>query len=218
MAGRNERDAGRAPCHRWPGSSGCHSITWDQHKENMKPGPPKGLDTPYGPPKGLDTIGTPAPGEAPGPAGPPAPGEAPAPPPRVWAPDSGYNDAVGLAKRRYEGTIGELDTAERTTKFEYGYDDPTNPFSRVGEMKRAYLNRGKSITGNLAARGQLYSGYHQAKQASNQRAQSKDAAALRQAYDAALDAIRGRRVRAGVEREEGELGARNESMARQGVS
>jgi len=172
-------------------------------------GPPKGIPAPPGPPKGI-----PWPGGASDAPAPPAP-----PPPKpTWAPDSGYNDAVGLNKRRYEGTTGELDTAERTTKFDYGYDDPTNPFSRVGEMKRAYLGRGKQITGNLAARGQLYSGYHQAKQASNQRAESKEAAALRRAYDAEIERIRRGRTRAQIEREEADIGARNESMSRQGVS
>jgi hypothetical protein len=145
------------------------------------------------------------------------PAAPPAAPP-TWQPDSGYNDAVALAKRRFEGTIGDLDTEGRQTEFEYGFNDPTNPFSRVNEAKRDFLTKGKQITGGLANRGNLYSGVHQARLDVNRRNEDKNMAAMRAAYQARLDSIRSRRTGAQTTREEEELRARIESMGRQGVS
>lgn len=147
----------------------------------------------------------------PAPAAPPAP---PAPP--VWSPDSGYSDSVAMAKRRYEAAIGGLDAEERNTNFEY--NDPTNPFNRINEAKRIFLQRGKSITGGLASRGQLYSGVHQARLDVNRRDEEKDAASAKAEYEKRIADIKSRRGAASTAREEEELRARLESMSRQGVS
>lgn len=142
---------------------------------------------------------------------------APKPPPQ-WTPDSGYNDAVSLAKRNYEAALGGYDKAERETEHEFGFNDPTNPFSRVNEAKRTFLGRGKAITASTAARGHLYSGIHQARRDANLREEDKHMAAQRRAYEERLDAIRTGRATAASTREEEELRARMDSMTRQGAS
>jgi hypothetical protein len=185
--------------------------------------PQKGTPTPISPTGDGNTQtggpmagGNVGPMAVPAPGGPAGPG-APAPPP-AWAPDSGYNDAVGLARRKYEAAIGQADTDERTTKFEFGFDDPTNPWSRVNEAKRQFLNRGAAITGGLGARGHLYSGVHQARRDSNRRLEDQNMAGMRAQYQARLDALAARRTGAKTTQEEDELRARLESMARQGVN
>lgn len=217
----------KGPCHRWPTNpSQCHSVEWTSltpqqrvsfaHKNGTKYDPAL-MAWDQGIASGNWGGAQPSSGQ-PQTYQPPAASAAAAPPPPVWAPDSGYNDAMAIAKRRYEATTGDLDTAERTTKFEFGFDDPTNPFSRANEMKKQHLQRGMAITGGLASRGHLYSGVHQARLDVNRRNEEKNFAALRAAYQARLDEIRTRRTGAQTSREEEELRARIESMARQGVN
>lgn len=136
-------------------------------------------------------------GSAPAPAAPPAPPT----PPRVFAPDAQYNDQVGLINRQYEQQTGELDQAERKTKYLYGFDDPTNPFSRAAESKRDYLQRASGITNSLAARGQFFSGARQRQLHENSREADKSLAELRLAYEDALDNLRNQRSRLPLSKE-----------------
>lgn len=170
-------------------------------------GPPKGLPAPAPPAKGIPWPG----GSSTAPAAPAAPARAPF----QWTPDSGYNDAVGLNKRAYDETIGNLDTDERNTKFDFGVDDPTNPFSRMSELKRTYLAQGRGSSVSLANRGQLYSGANLNAIARNKRNEEHSTADLRQAYEAALEAIRRGRVTAKTKQETDDLGAYQSSFDRQ---
>lgn len=169
--------------------------------------PPKGIPAAPAPPKGV-----PRPGSVGVPATTPA---APAAP--QFSPDSGYNDALSLAHRQYLNTIGGLDTAERTTRYDYGFDDPTNPFSRVNDLKRDFLMKGNYIGNLAAASGQLYSGSRQNSLNVNNRNQDESYAALQAAYRAALDQISGQRTGAGNAEEAASLQAFQEAMARQGI-
>lgn len=211
------------PCHRWPTDPNkCHSVEWTSLTPQQRVAFAHKNGTKYdaalmawdqGIVGGNWGGAQPSSGQ-PQTYQPPAAAAAPAAP--VWAPDSGYNDAVAMAKRRYEGTIGGLDAEERETNF--AYNDPTNPFNRINEAKRIFLQRGKAITGGLASRGQLYSGVHQARLDVNRRNEEKDAASAKAEYEKRLADIRSRRTTAQTSREEEELRARLESMARQGVN
>lgn len=135
--------------------------------------------------------------------------------PFSYVPDSGYNDEVALNKKRYDDTTGNLDKTESTTKFDYGFDDPTNPNSRVTEMKRQFLAKSNGDQVNLNSRGMLFSGANLRAIDRNKRNEDKGSADLRAAYDAALDAIRRARVGAQTDREGADLAAGQNSYNRQ---
>lgn len=92
--------------------------------------------------------------------------------------DAQYENVVGGINTNLNTTLAGLVNDENTLGADFGvaFDragdgalqnfrlDPTNPFSRAALLQRAYQQRQKSTTGQLASQGQLYSGYHQAKQ------------------------------------------------------
>lgn len=135
-----------------------------------------------------------APAPAPRPAGPvttPGPG---------FVPDSVYNNATSLADRRLNERMGQLDTAERQTKFEYGIDDPTNPNSRMAALKRMYLARSGGVLNS--AGNQLYSGATEQSLQNERLGNEQRTADLRANYERALGAIRDARTSARTDREE----------------
>jgi hypothetical protein len=168
-------------------------------------------------------VGVPAQQQTPAAPAAPAAQAAPAQPeppptPRVFVPDSIYNDKVGLANRNFTDTNAALDTDESRTKYDYGFDDTSNPFARAQESKRRYLMAGAGITNSLASRGQLFSGLHQSLLDENTRSSDKDLASLRAAYAAELDRIKRQRTGATTTRDEATLGAYTDAMQRQGVT
>lgn len=154
--------------------------------------------------------------QAPPPPEPPPP--PPPPEPRVWAPDSIYSDQTAYNERAYQDALTDIGTDERNVEYQFGYNDPTNPFNRVNELKRDFLSRGRGVTNALAARGQLFSGAHQRGLANNLRAEAEANAALRQQYDALIEDLKRRTRAAGTAREEANLNALNDSKTRQGLS
>lgn len=147
------------------------------------------------------------------PPAPPAPPATP-PPPRVFAPDSAYNDEIARIQRASEQTIGELDSAERRVKYSYGFDDPTNPFARASESKREFLQRASGITNSLAARGQFFSGARARQLRENSREGDKSLAALRQEYEQALETLRNQRARLPLSVEAQKAQALQDALAR----
>jgi hypothetical protein len=132
----------------------------------------------------------------------PAPKAAPAPPavvaaapvaaapkavvPQSFVPDAAFNTEVDDANAAETAALTRIDDQERTTKNEYGFDDVTNPNSRVAELKRIFLaNAGSALVGG-ASRGQLYSGSTQNMQDFVRHGHEKNTSDLRAAYDRAL--------------------------------
>lgn len=147
-----------------------------------------------------------------------APAAAPAAAPRAFAPDSGYNDAVDFAQRRHDQTVGEVGDDTRKTKFEFGFDDPTNPFSRVNEAKKLFLASGRrngTVMGSMGS--QLFSGANQRALARNQRNEAANTAQMRAAYEAALEALKRRGTAADNTLEADKAQALREAMERQGL-
>jgi len=133
----------------------------------------------------------------------PKPGLGPAPAPTPAAPvgehlppDAGYQNDIDLIGRQEQSRLGELDQAERTTRHDYGIDDPTNPFSRAEGLKRAFLARQKAASAGLASQGQLYSGAHERALGRTRREEEQARAELRSAYEDAINQIGA--ARAGV--------------------
>ena len=198
-------------CEKWPGSSGCHSISWQQHVRNVHDAQVQRIaqqGANNGNP-GLQANLAAQPGQA-------VVGATPAPAPPVWSPDSGYNNEVDVSQRAHDRVIGALNDQERTTKYDYGYDDPTNPFSRVNELKRNFLANGLRVGNGLAAIGQGLSGARQRAISRNQRNESAANAQLRAAYEAALSSLKAQRGSADTALEEARLQALTNSMSRQG--
>lgn len=143
---------------------------------------------------GMGLVGKPRPGLA-------TPAPAPALAPAAPTFDSSYYNDTGLSNRSYESRIADIDQQERAVKFDFGFDDPTNPFSRIAELKRRYLQQGQRTTAGLAAGGHLYSSSHQNEQAFNRRNEEGDTSRLRSAYQNALNSLAAARTQAGIDRD-----------------
>lgn len=111
-------------------------------------------------------------------------------------PDSTYHRTVDLAGRRETQRLGDLDTQERGIKFDFGIDDPTNPFSRAEGLKRAFLARQKAASAGLASQGHLYSGAHERALGRVRLDEEQARAELRSTFDQAIGQIGS--ARAGV--------------------
>jgi hypothetical protein len=122
---------------------------------------------------------------------------APAPaPPKPQKPefDQLYFDRTAGIDRRVTEDLGALDARERRIKFDFGIEDPTNPFNRAQAMKQFYLRRARGASAGLAAQGQLYSGAHERALSNVRFDEEKANAQLRQAYEDALSQIRDMRT------------------------
>lgn len=104
-------------------------------------------------------------------------------------PDSQYYNQVDLANRQEESRLSQLDSAAQSTKFDFGIDDPTNPFSRAEGLKRAFLSRYRGVSAGLAAQGHLYSGAHERALARTRTDEEQARAGLRSAYEQAIGSI-----------------------------
>lgn len=104
-------------------------------------------------------------------------------------PDALYNDQVATAEAKGETKLSQLGEQERGVKFDFGIEDPTNPFSRVNGLKSAFLARQKAASAGLASQGQLYSGAHERAVTRTRRDEEEARAQLRQQYDAAINQI-----------------------------
>jgi hypothetical protein len=124
--------------------------------------------------------------------GAPAPAPPAAEPPKGKKPefDQMYFDRIAGIDRRTTDELGSLDARERRIKFDFGIEDPTNPFNRAQAMKQFYLRRARGTSVGLAAQGHLYSGAHERAMANVRFDEERANAQLRQAYEDALGQIR----------------------------
>lgn len=144
-----------------------------------------------------------------------------APPPAaapVFAPDGAYNDAIALAQKNYTDSIAQLEQQKTQTQYDYGFDDTTNPFSEVNNLKKQYTQQGQYITNSLGAAGQGNSGAYGAEQLNSATNHDKATAALRAAYTTALNNIGNQETTAGNTQTASKLAAYQAAMARQGIT
>lgn len=104
-------------------------------------------------------------------------------------PDSAYYNAIDTTKRKEQASLSGLDEAQQGIEHDYGFTDPTNPFSRVNSMKQAFLARRKAASVSLSSEGKLYSGTHERAIARTRREEEASRAELRGAYEAAIRQI-----------------------------
>lgn len=149
--------------------------------------------SPAGPVKGL-----PAQGPAKGVVRPPA-GAAPlagapsaSPPPMPW--DANYDSTIGGINRNQTSDLAGLANEETGVKQAYGFDDLSNPFSKLALLKERFANSQRGDTNSMAAAGQLYSGAMENQKADTQHGQDIDYDALRRAYETDLGDIATRRT------------------------
>lgn len=148
----------------------------------------------------------------PAPAAPAAPPAAP-----TFQPDSAYNNDVDFADRQHTQTIGDIGEAEKKTKYDYGFDDPTNPFSRVNEAKKLYLANSNRSNTAMSSMGQSTSGAYQRAILRDTHNEEKGNASLRAAYEDALAELKRRRTGADNTLESAKLEAMRQALARAGA-
>lgn len=138
--------------------------------------------------EGKGSLAPAKPGVSAGPSKPPA---TPAKPPvgHPASPDSLYYRQVDLANRQQESRLGQLAGQEQSIRHDFGIEDPTNPFSRVEGMKRAFLARQKATSAMMASEGHLYSGAHERALARTRLEEEQARAELRKQYDAVIGQI-----------------------------
>lgn len=108
--------------------------------------------------------------------------------------DPAYYNRIDTANRKEARSLSDLDAAEQATRFDFGIEDPTNPFSRAQGLKQAYLARRKAASTGLAAQGQLYSGTHERAMNRNRMEEERARSELRAAYEAAIGQIGSQRA------------------------
>lgn len=177
-------------------------FRWGQRSNAFKPkGPPT-----FKPPTAKKPSPTGGPNGGAAPAKPvPKPAASPGAPPSSTAPkpptaqkpefDKPYYDRLARADERYTGDITQLEGDEAHVKYDFGIDDPTNPFSRVAGLKKAFLQRAKGTTNSLAAGGQLYSGTHQRAQEGVRLDEAEANQRLNDDYRRTLDGIAAARLK-----------------------
>jgi hypothetical protein len=128
--------------------------------------------------------------------------------------DQPYFDRIDLIGRQETAELGQLDDQERRTKFDFGIDDPTNPFSRTAALKRMFLERGRGRSASLASQGHLYSGAHERAMSRTRREEEEANAGLRRSYEDALSEIRNARSGVKFSSEEDRAAAFQDWLAR----
>jgi hypothetical protein len=137
--------------------------------------------------------------------------------PVTFQPDSGYNNDVDFADRQRTQALGNIGEDEQKTKYDFGFDDPTNPFSRVQEAKKLYLANSNRSTTAMASAGQITGGAYQRALERNRHNEEQGSANLRAQYEAAMTDMKRRRQGADNAYEAAKLDAWQKAMARQGA-
>lgn len=134
------------------------------------------------------------------PTAPAAPAPAPTPPaasPMPW--DAAYEGSVDSINKGRDQGYAAIDEQVRAAKQAYGFDDTTDPFSKIAMFKEAFANQKRGINTTSASRGQLFSGGQQTDQANAQHQNDIGYDALRRDYDSTLNDLAARRSQVGQE-------------------
>lgn len=201
--------------YRWPDGS-QHTISYQQHTRNMEQARIQRIaqqGAANGSPSLQANLAA-QPGQSVVGGAPPA---AAAAAPHTFQPDSGYNDAVDFAGRQRIQTYGDIAEEEKKAKYDFGFDDQTNPFSRVQEAKKLYLANSLRSGTSFAAMGQSTGGAYQRAIERNRHNEEKGNADLRRVYENALAALNRQRTGADTSFESAKLEAWRQAMARQGA-
>jgi hypothetical protein len=122
-----------------------------------------------------------------------APGGAPANP-MPW--DAAYEGASDAAIANRDASYASIDNAVTAAKQSYGFDDLSDPFSKIALLKESFANAQRGSTNSMAAAGQLYSGALGNAQNANQHNYDVNYDATRRSYDQTLGDLAARRTQA----------------------
>lgn len=140
---------------------------------------------------------------------PPAP---PAPKPQALPFDPMYESTVGNARRQYDTTLAGLQYQEGRVKQQYGWDDPSDPFSAAAMLQR---NFHQSQRGRLNTAGNnLYSSSFGRNEDQARFGYEQNVDSSRKAYADALQDIVQKRNQALVDRDSASSTAKAESIYR----
>lgn len=109
---------------------------------------------------------------------------------------AGLQRNQGLAQADIQYQTGQI-------KQEYGFDDPSSPFSRANMLQRAYQQGQAATTGGMASRGQLYSGALQSELDHGRFGHEQDVDTARRSYAQALQALSQRGAQATADYQSG---------------
>lgn len=145
--------------------------------------------------------------------------QAPAPNPIVAAPPVQPLDPIAEARkaanqRTYGDVSANINNDEGRIKQQYGFDDTSDPFSRLAVLRQSYQNRQRGTENSMAARGQLYSGANLNQQAIDTRAYDESYHGLRGGYGDALSAVARKRQAARSALDQGTIDAEADALNR----
>lgn len=119
---------------------------------------------------------------------------APSPAPLPW--DSNYENTIDAINLTKTNSLAGLANEETGVKQQYGFDDLSDPFSRLKQMQLRFSQQKDATTNGMAAAGQLYSGALANQQDADQHNYDVDYDQTRRDYQSALDGIAQRRTAA----------------------
>ncbi len=95
------------------------------------------------------------------------------------------NTMTNLGSTR-DQSLARLTLQEGQAKRAYGFDDPSNPYSRSKLLEQSYFENRAGIGTSMASRGQLYSGALTNAQTANTGQYNQDVGLLRDEYNTLL--------------------------------
>lgn len=144
---------------------------------------------PVAPVKGVVRPAVPAPGKG---VVRPIGTQASAPAPLPW--DANYEDVVGGINRDRDTGVAGIDQQVAAAKQAYGFDDLSDPFSKIALLKETFANSQRGNTNSLAEQGQLYSGALRNAQDATQHNYDVNYDDTRRNYDSLLADLQSRRT------------------------
>ena len=134
----------------------------------------------------------------------PAPRPA-APTPLPWS--SQYETSVGGLGRDLNLANAGFAAEEANLRQSYGFDDPSDPFSRARQIQQNFERANRGTLNNYAGSGQLYAGSLSNARTIDRNNYERDHDAARKEYAAALQDLAMRRAQAQSDYDQGVLGA-----------
>lgn len=108
--------------------------------------------------------------------------------------DAHYEDAVGGINANRDTALAGIAHDEMGVKQQYGFDDLSDPFSKIQLLKRTFADSQRGNTNSMAAAGHLYSGALDNAQAETQHGYDASYDATRREYDSLLEGLQTRRT------------------------
>lgn len=127
------------------------------------------------------------------------------PTPLPWS--GQYETTVGQLNRDYDYDTANLAADEQSLRKGYGFDNPSDPFSRANQIQQGFAVANRGTLNNYAAGGQLYAGALTNARAIDRQNFESEWDTAQKDYQAQLNDLAQRRLEAARTRDEGVLAA-----------